>query len=304
MAVLSKNPKGARDAGTLIIYQKLTASPPADVLSFWELPSYRAQLQPIQLIELGKSWNAVNINIFASADDKFGATHAENEARKFFHTKMEIEPSLLPDLNIIGNSIVNLSNCLRMFGMTLDVLYELTTTVRDAIKGVIQRYIAFIRPHHPGPQSAISGKMFQIIAQDFQTELNKAYLQVYGGAIDSEAQFVTALSTIPDTSSNTKLAVDILRMQVAHQEPAMNTPRLDRTPKKAKQVAIVTPGPAATPTIATTSPTTWLCGYHLSDKKCLKPNCGRPHRSPVTDAEKAIVKKFFDSNRTHKQVVF
>jgi hypothetical protein len=229
MEILSKDPKGASSAGILITYHKLTASasPGAHTaieelyeetdLEFWGLDSFRTQIQPIELIELTKTWGAVDVNKFASVDDKFGSDMAETEAARFFSVKMVYDNTLQADVTIIGNNVEALRRCMLGFSMALDSVYRFKESARVAIKAIVERYIKFVRNrHYYGPNSSTSGKMFQVIAKHFQQEINKIYMKVYGGAITTETAMVNAFNLIPELHQDSKLAIEFLAMRVQH----------------------------------------------------------------------------------------
>jgi hypothetical protein len=181
MAIQSSDPIPTRDTDILITYQKLNASlsaklPTSPTLDFWGLPAYNTQLQPIEMADLGKSWCAVEVNKFASLNDQFGSSQAIIEARKYYHPRAEADSNLQANLNIIGNQGDNLNRCLRILGMTLDVLYNLKPAIRQALKHVIERYMTYVTAYAPGPHSNISGEMYQAIASDFQIQVNTVYM--------------------------------------------------------------------------------------------------------------------------------
>jgi hypothetical protein len=319
MAVLSTDPISTRDTGILITYQKLNASlsaklPTSSTLEFWGLSAYNTQLQPIEIADLGESWCAVDYNKFASLDDEFGAYQAIIEARKYYHPRAEIDSTLHPNLNIIGNQGDNLNRCLRILGMTLDVLYHLKPVIRQALKSVIERYMTYVTAYAPGPHSNISGEMYQAIASDFQTQVNTVYMCIYGDVFQSEEDVVEAFDAIPDTSHNSMLAIAIMQMRLRTPTGSPNNSRV-KTPtgspgngkkpgKAAPKQSPKTKAPAATtpsPTSITglTSPSTdtrQVCCFSLSETGCSKSPCSRAHRLP-TEAEKPIVKKFFERSK-------
>ena len=268
---------------------------------------------------MGKSWSAVPIETFASLCDKHGTKKGELESRKYFHTSTEVDTNLRVDSSIIGHSLDHLQRCLLMFAMTLAVVFDLRPCITVALKGVIERYMTFIGPHHAGPQDPVSGRMCQRIATDCQTELNKAYMRVYGEVTKSTDAFTDALDSIPDTSTSSQLSIDILLLRLATQKDipprndnADNTRvpkrRNGRDDKQTVNAGTANTGPPPPSNIGTqVAQKNMICGYYLSDKGCQtqKHPCRREHRAPKTEAEKKAAALFFTQRpTTHKQIIF
>jgi hypothetical protein len=303
-----------------LTYQKLTLCiDPRDQrpenLSFWGLEAVVFQIQPIELLELSKSLRAVDINLFASLRDKLGNEEASKIALNFYHTKMEVTKDHATDLCIIGNQLDALQRCLMTFGMSLDTLFRFKDGIRLAIRDVIERYITFVRPRQFGSHNDVSGSMFQLIAIDFQMQIDRVFMQVCGNHIDTAEAMVMALNRIPDVGPDSTLSTQFIALKIQHhtvtpphkgdgktgKQTRRDAQRERSAARQEKNTSVNSVSPTSQPSPHTDK---YLCAFYLSDKGCSRSPCDRDHRLPTSPEDKESVKKFFQiRKKTHTQVL-
>lgn len=304
--VISRNGAAVVKAGNMNIYYALyyidrnREQPATHDLAFdWDLDWWRTQVQPTHLLDLVTDIMAVDIRLFADLCTSMSRPEADRLTSKFLCGEDRLIDDTGTDLSLVGGYHDRLRACLLNFCVTLDALFQLVDSIKDALYNAMARVLDFVKGgicRSLGPMHPTQHLLFHYVAYQFQATVALAYGQLRAGHFDVAEEFVIRIADFPDFTQHSVFSQEVnfilmherLPASIARAHVTQAPPRLghDTTPK--------TP-PAPSVPNSTDTPT-GICGYWHSTKGCKAlpgKQCRFGHHDPTTDKEKTFLDKFF-----------
>jgi hypothetical protein len=306
--VLSDAPESVLSTGNNIIYVRLynagvSNSTQHSKAIFWQVPTWRVQIQPYQLLLLVSNLEELDLFLFANLLDKYSKNDADAIANSFNHQDDKVRADLLPDTSIVGCNIRHFTNCLKNFGFTIDVLFQLKSSVSIALFSAIQRTGEFAERVIFGPTDCLNQEIFQYVARLFAKDVHEGFSLVIDESFSTSLHLVNYLADVPRVGdTNSQVAFDIASIRSRHRRvttpPAVSTPtKVRSTGRKQKKTSTPAPPPPIdhAPTVDVAPSSVRLCGYFHSSFGCKKlaSECPMAHRNPATAEETEQLDRFF-----------
>ena len=313
--VLSRDPDRVLTTGNMVMYNHLCYLPASDDTAvFWGIVQWRCQLQPAHLLSLVRNVASIDVRLCANTRDVMG----DIDADAICHTLVRHDEKVADysaRLDILDGSLERTERCLRMFAMTIDVIFRLRDEIRSVIQTAIIRIVTFASRLCISTGHRLAPLMHHFLVRDFQLMMSQAMGPVLGEVTSDIKGLIRTIADYPDMSTFSQFATDVQYIRTnsalpASMQMAMITPvkpKSDPRPKKdlvkkdlpknGSTGSSSTPAQGVTPA-QNNSPTPKrkpICGFFNTIDGCKETpdRCRGDHRDPQSEADEKSLVNFF-----------
>jgi hypothetical protein len=290
--ILSTNPEGVRNEGTIYLYNRMLTD--REAWGRCNRENMLTQLTSEQFLQLIQNPSSVSILLLASLTDEMSLQEAVLLQEKY--GRAEVDKSLVPNMHIIGNNLEKLRNTLLNFLFVYVTALDLKQDILDAFLQMVERHLRYTAVRLDGPYNNSTNKKLIIVAEHIQRVFTGVYMRVYSGVISSTGQLIREIEDLT-IETDSPLSIEFMKLSMISpprgNDASSNGDRKKRRTNKKRDEDKQPPADVVIK--ADRPPPISVCGYNLSTKGCVKKNgqCALPHQQPKPGAESKAVDAWF-----------
>jgi hypothetical protein len=273
--------------------------------AYWGIDNWRVQISPKNLLELVTSLDAIPIDLFSDLADAYSKTDAARLAWAFSRTEEAAKQTKL-HRGIAFANLPNFNKCLRNFCLTIDGVFNFSSTFRSSLLGAIKRTVEVAGRYIQAPNTPITTDLLWYCADHFQTTIHQLYASIVGGVSTDNLGIVNMIKRIPAINQESQFMLGIRTIQLRHSStqtfplPPDNActpsdPNLRGKKKKKTETPTTLAAPTPPPSPSLKSK---ICCFFNSTDGCKKTakDCSRMHRDAKDAADEKELDSFFKRN--------